>query len=231
MSKKNRNKSPRPSDLLGKTTPPEPTEEAEAPTKDIDAGEFAETPAEIPPPEVKEASTLEQMVANLPPELREKAQAELDKLVTQAKRNEATKQWVGFDTALKDEGKGLPKFVGDLAKEYGVDLTSRRITITYPDGKFAYTNSPKGSKGNGNSGRKGFPTGWGEAELVKKGEVVQKETSPSKLAETLGLQVEGMRNMPDVFENPHERGTKAELPKIYSVDAERGDHFRVIIKS
>ena len=219
--KKNKNKSqsPRPGVLLGKTTPP--VEEA--------TPEVAEATPE-PKAEVKEASTLEQMVANLPPELREKAQAELAKLQHQAESNKAAKQFVAFDSALKDEEKGLPKFIGDLAKEHGIDLTSRRITITYPDGKFAYTNSPKGSKGNGNS-RKGFPTGWGEAELVKEGKVVQKAGSPSKLAETLNLQVEGMRNMPDVFENPHERGTKAELPKIYSVDAERGDHFRVIIKN
>jgi len=223
MSKKNKTKSqsPRPSDLLGKTNPPEVAE--------VTPPAEAVSPLNPTPPEVKEASTLEQMVANLPPELREKAQAELAKLQHQAESNKAAKQFVAFDSALKDEATGLPKFIGDLAKEHGIDLTSRRITITYPDGKFAYTNSPKGSKGNGNS-RKGFPTGWGEAELIKEGKVIQKEGSPSKLAEKMNLQVEGMRNMPDVWENPHERGTKAVLPKIYSVDAERGDHFRVTVK-
>lgn len=225
---KKQSQTPKPSELIGKPTP-EAVFESTAKEKETPAPEpkaEAEAEAKVEP---KEASTLEQMVANLPPELREKAQAELDKLVTQAERNKATKQWVAFDGALKDEEKGLPKFIGDLAREYGVDLTNRRITITYPDGNFAYTNSPKGSRGG--NGRKGFPQSWGKAELVKDGKVVKTEPSPSKLAESLGLQIEGMRNMPDVFENPHERGTKAELPKIYSVDAVRGDHFRVIIKS
>jgi len=186
----------------------------------------AEAEAEAPK---AEASTLEQMVANLPPELREKAQAELDKLVVQARKNVQAKAFVAFDNALKDTEKGLPKFIGDLAKTHGVDLTSRRITITYPDGKFSYTNAPKGSKGSGNGSRQGFPSQWGEAEVIE-GEKTTKHASPSKAAEALGLQVEGMRDMPDVFLNPHERGTKAVLPKIYSVDAVRGEHFRVTIK-
>ncbi len=219
MSKKHKNQSqtPSPSDLLGKTSTPAP----EKPT----------TP-EAPKVEAKvEVSTLEQAVQALPEGLREKALEELRKLTEQAKKNEAAKAFVAFDNALKDVENGLPKFIGDLAKKYGADLSSRRITITYPDGKFAYTNSPKGSK-NGGNGRKGFPAGGGEAELVgEDGKVVQSADSPSKLAETLSLQVEGMRDMKDVFENPHERGTKAELPKRYKVDAVRGEHFRVTIAS
>ena len=39
-----------------------------------------------------------------------------------------------------------------------------------------------------------------------------------------------MRTMVDVFENPHEVGTKAALRKVYTVDAAKGDHFRVTIK-
>jgi len=225
MSKKHRkqSQSPSPGELLGKTSPPV----EETPAVEETPGEVAEPIAEAPK---VEASTLEQMVANLPPELREKAQAELDKLVSQSKRNEAAKAFVAFDNALKDAETGLPKFVGDLAEKHGVDLTSRRITITYPDGKFAYTNSPKGSKGNGGGSRTGFPTGWGKAQVVE-GDKTTEHASPSKAAEALGLQVEGMRNMVDVFENPHERGTKAELPKRYKVDAVRGEHFRITIKS
>lgn len=214
---KKHNKAPKPSELLGKK--PETTEEV------------AEPVAEEPKAEAKaEASTLEQMVANLPEGLREKAMEELTKLRVLAERNEATKAFVAFDNALKDEKEGLPKFIGDLAEKHGVNLTGRRITITYPEGKFAYTNSPKG-KGGGN-GRNGFPTSWGKAELVSKGgKVKETASSPSKLAESMGFQVEGMRDMKDVFENPKERGTKNDLPKRYTVDAVRGEHFRVIEKS
>ena len=211
-------KTPRPSELLGKQTPPKVEPEAKA----------VETPkAEVP----KEANTLEEMVANLPQDLREKALAEINKLRQEASRTQQAKAWVGFDTALKDEATGLPKFIGDLATKHGVSLANRKITITYPDGKFSYTNAPKGSKGNGGgNGRSGFPAGWGKAVLIKDGKVVQTESSASKLADTLGLQIEGMRNMVDVYENPHAKDTKAELPKIYSVDAVKGDHFRVTIK-
>ena len=236
MSKKHRKQSqaPSPGELLGGKPTPEAVFESTA-IKLEEAPAVEEAPVEVTEPIAEapkaEASTLEQMVANLPPELREKAQAELDKLVSQSKRNEAAKAFVAFDNALRNEEAGLPKFIGDLAKAHGVDLASRRITITYPDGKFAYTNSPKGSKANGSGGsRTGFPTGWGKATVVE-GDKTTEHASPSKAAEALGLQVEGMRNMVDVFENPHERGTKAELPKRYKVDAVRGEHFRITIKS
>lgn len=211
-NRKNKSQTPRPSELLGK---PEEVAETE------EVAEVAEAPKAEEP---KEASTLEQIVAQLPENIREKALEELRKIQVQETRNEAAKAWVGFDTALRDERNGLPRFVGDLAVKHGVaeQLAGRVIKITYPDGKFSYTNSPKGSKGSGNgNGRNGFPTPWGKA-VVKQGDKTTTYDSPSKAAEALGLQVEGMRNMVDVFENPHERGTKAPLPKRYKVDAVRG---------
>ena len=94
----------------------------------------------------------------------------------------------------------------------------------------AISNTPKGSRNSGGNGSgKGFPTGWGEAqEIGKDGKVIQKASSPSKLAEAIGLQVEGMRDMKDVFENPKEKGSKNDLPKRYKVEAVRGEYFRVI---
>lgn len=150
MSKKHKkSQTPSPSELLGKNTP-----EADEPdAEDLEPVVAVEEP--------KEATTLEQMVAQLPESIRAKALEELRKLQVQALRNEAAKAWVGFDTALRGEN-GLPKFIGDLAKQHGVAelLAGRVIKITYPDGKFSYTNSPKG-KGNGryysfsNGGRNG----------------------------------------------------------------------------
>jgi len=238
MSKhgKKHNATPKPSELLGKS--PETTE---AVPEQVEQVAEPEQVAEELKVEAKvEASTLEQMVANLPDNIRDKAMEELTKLRVQAERNEATKAFVGFNADLQDDDKGLvitKEMVGEamnlsdyleaVRAKHEVNLTGRRITITYPEGKFALTNSPKG-KGGGN-GRSGFPPGWGNAELRDKGgKVKEKATSPSKLAESMGLQVEGMRDMKDVFENPKERGTKNDLPKRYKVEAVRGEYFRVV---
>ena len=180
--------------------------------------------------------SLEDIVNNLPEEMRVKAIEQLGKLKAQADRNEQAKQFASFNNALLDSETGVAKWLEDLANAHGVNLAGRKITIVYPkvdEGASIPTvsNVPKGKRGNsGNGNREGFPTGWGGAELVKEGKVIQKEKSPSALAKTLGLQITGMRTMVDVFENPHELGTKAELEKVYKVDAVKGEHFRVTIK-
>lgn len=222
MSKKNRSKGipvPKPSELLsGKATIEGKAEEAKPEAKPEQA--IAQVEAEI--------KSLDDLLKTLPEN--SPIRAEIEKLRTQAEKNVASKQWTSFNEELISEEIGLPKYLGDLAKKHGVDLTNRKIIVTFPDGKFSYTNSPKGKGGGAGNGRSGFPTSWGKAELVKEGKVIQTEKSPSKLAEALNLQVEGMRDMTDVFENPKERSTKAELEKIYSVDAKRGEYFRVTIK-
>lgn len=219
------NQTPNPAELLGKTTE---VEEEAAPEATVEAE------AEVEEPKAP-ASTLDEIVANLPEELREKALAELGKLRVQADKNEQAKAFASFNNALQDAETGIAKYLGDLSEAHKVSLAGRKITVIYPKADEdsdtpAISNTPKGARnGGGNGSGKGFPTSWGEAqEIGKDGKVIQKATSPSKLAEVMGLQVEGMRDMPDVFNNPHEKGTKNELPKQYRVEAVRGEYFRVI---
>lgn len=225
MSKNKNRKTPRPSELLGKSTPEEETPD--------ETQVVAEAKEEAPEP--KEAPSLEDIVNNLPEEMRAKALEQLGKLKAQADRNEQAKQFASFNNALLDSETGVAKWLEDLAETHKVSLAGRKITIIYPKADEgaqipAVSNVPKGKRGNGNGNREGFPTGWGEAELVKEGKVIQTEKSPSALAKSMGLQITGMRTMVDVFENPHEAGTKAELEKTYSVDAVKGEHFRVTVK-
>jgi len=260
MSKKNKKQSrtPKPSEILGKHTGEEEAEEEEeeatgVPTPEAvfetTAQRLAETPvaetpkyqpAENPTPPVetpKEQPSLADIVANLPEEIREKAQEQLGKLMAQATRNESAKQLAEFNNTLLDAEKGIAKWLEDLAETHKVSLAGRKITIAYPkveeEAKTpTVSNVPKGKKDNiGNGDRKDFPGGWGEAELIKEGKVIQKEKSPCALAKSMGLQITGKRDMPDVWNNPQEAGTKAELPKIYKVDAVKGEYFRVTIIS
>jgi len=226
MSKKSKNrKTPRPCELLGKSTPEEETPD--------EAQVVAEAKEETPEP--KEAPSLEDIVNNLPEEMRAKAIEQLGKLKAQADRNEQAKQFASFNNALLDSETGVAKWLEDLANAHGVNLAGRKITVVYPKAdEEAKTptvyNIPKGKNGTGNGNREGFPTGWGDTELVKEGKVIQTEKSPSALAKSMGLQITGKRTMVDVFENPHEAGTKAELRKVYTVDAVKGEHFRVTVK-
>ena len=171
------------------------------------------------------------MVAGLSPELRDAALEQIGKLRAQAEKNEANKRYAQFDARMKDPDKGIDAFIKGVAKEFGMDLENRFVKVSYPNGVKevgGYINSPIGKKGESTS-RNGFPSSWGEAkELGKDGKVIQTQGSPSKLAEKMGLQVEGMRDMKDVFENPKKRGDKTEIPKIYKVEAVRGEYFRVI---
>ncbi|KKK65334.1 hypothetical protein LCGC14_2975180, partial [marine sediment metagenome] len=149
-------------------------------------------------------------------------------LRVQAEKNEANKRYAQFDARIKDTENGIDAWIKAVAKETGVDLSERKLTVSYPNGKFDYTNSAIGKKGEKN-GREGFPSSWGEAtEVGKNGKVIQTQSSPSKLANKMGLQVEGMRDMQDVFQNPRQLGSKAELPKNFRVEAVRGEYFRVI---
>ena len=191
-----------------------------------------ETPAPVATPPAAEMTdqaifqSILAQVASLPDDLRAKAEAMLEKLKVDAARSNAAKQFATFNTELETE---LPKWLEDLAKKHNVSLAGRKITVAYPtDGKAPKpSHTPIGAKGAGN-GHEGFPTTWGKATLVKEGKEIGYD-SPSALATSLGLQIQGCRNMEDVFANPRKEGTKTELPKIYKVDAVRGDHFRVTI--
>ena len=161
MSKKSKNrKTPRPSELLGKSTPEEETPDE------------TQVAAKEETPEPKEAPSLEDIVNNLPEEMRVKAQAD---------RNEQARQFASFNNALLGSETGVAKWLEALAETHKVSLAGRKITIIYPKADEeakapAVSNVPKGKKGNGGNGnREGFPTGWGEAELVKEGKVIQTE--------------------------------------------------------
>lgn len=162
-------------------------------------------------------------------EQRKKLLGDAEKLATAEARDKNAKAMVDFNKELETE---LPKWLEALREKHGVDLKGRRITVLFPkDGEDLSPKLTSSLKGNG-GGRtgNGFPSKWGEAELVKDGKTTKHE-SPSKLAESLNLQIQGARNMVDVFETPRKSGTKEELPKIYDVDAVKGDHFRVTVLS
>lgn len=202
---------------------PNPENVEPAPEASEPAPEETETKPETTP-----ATSLEDMVAGLSPELRDAALEQIGKLRVQAEKNEANKRYAQFDARIKDTENGIDAWIKAVAKETGVDLSERKLTVSYPNGKFEYTNSAIGKKGEKN-GREGFPVTWGEAtEVGKNGKVIQTQSSPSKLANKMGLQVEGMRDMQDVFQNPRQLGSKAELPKNFRVEAVRGEYFRVI---
>ncbi len=158
------------------------------------------------------------------PEMQQKAIDTILKLFQGEKEAKEAKKFVAFDNELKEK---LPALFDELSKKHGVDLSNRKITITFPEGKPSYVNSPKDAKssnGNGGGGnREGFPSGWGKAT----GPDGTEHKSPSELAKSLGLQVTGHRDMIDVFESPTKTdGTKLEKG-LYKVDAKKGEYFRV----
>jgi hypothetical protein len=155
------------------------------------------------------------------PEMQGKAIETLLKLFQGEKESAEARKFVAFDNELKER---LPSLFEELSKKNGVDLSNRKITITFPEGKPSYVNCPKDAKSNGDSKRESsFPSKWGKAT----GPDGTEHKSPSALAEVLGLQVTGHRDMVDVFENPTKTdGTKLEKG-LYKVDAKKGEYFRV----
>lgn len=140
------------------------------------------------------------------------------------------KAMVEFNKELDVE---LPKWIKGLQAKHKVEPEVRRITIYFhnegeTDKAPKLTSSAKGNGGGGTGNRKGFASKWGETVVIVDG-VETTHKSPSNLMESLGLQVQGHRNMVDIFENPTKAGTKEELPKIYTVDAVKGSHFRVTV--
>lgn len=170
-------------------------------------------------------ASINNIAAAIPdPEMQGKAIDTILKLFQGEKEAKEAKKFVAFDNELKEK---LPSLFEELSKKHGVDLSNRKIIITFPEGKPSYVNSPKDAKssnGNGGGGnREGFPSGWGKAT----GPDGTEYKSPSALAETLGLKVQGHRDMVDVFENPVKPdGTKLEKG-LYKVDAKKGEYFRV----
>ena len=157
-----------------------------------------QTPEENNVPADPELAEIEKQVSLIPdPEIRQKTLEQLRKLYAEAHATKTAKAWVGFDNDLKTE---LPAIFEKLAKKHNLELTNRRIVVTFPNGKFSHTNNGLGksgkTSGNGGSGREA-PVRWpGKASDGK-----AQYDSPSAMATSLGLQVTGHSDMVAVFED------------------------------
>lgn len=179
--------------------------------------------------------SLMDLVMNAPgltDEERAKYLAEAKSITESETKSAEAKAMVAFNKELDTE---LPKFIEELRAKHGVSLEGRRITAYFPkadekDKVTKVTSAAKGSSGSaGDSTREGFPAGWGKTIVVGTDGKETEHKSPSAAAKSLGLQVTGHRDMIDVFENPTKVDTKEKLPKIYTVDTVKGDHFRITI--
>jgi len=193
MGHKNRNsKHQTPKDPLDLLNPATENSESESEVKP-EAEATPEPKAEAATPEPKaEAETMDELLAKAldsiqDPELKAKAIEQIQKLKQQAEKNEANKAFAAFDKEMKEflggseDSKG---YLAQLAEKHGVDLSNRRIVITFPEGKFDYSNGVKG-KGGGNGSRTGFPNSW-KTELVKPNGNTMEFKSAASAADHLG---------------------------------------------
>jgi len=116
-----------------------------------------------------EMKALGDLIANLSPELKAKAQRQLGKLVEESNRNKDSQLWEGFNSDLqealigkKDNGKIIKDgVILEIAKKHQVaeKLENRRIVVTFSAGTIVYTHTivGKASKG-GNGSRTGVGT-------------------------------------------------------------------------
>lgn len=139
---------------------------------------------------------IEAIAKMIPDEVsRNKLLEQARKLYADSQRTVQVKAWKAFDDDLKTR---LPDLFTELSKKHGVELVNRRIVVTFPNGQFSHTNSVVGKgKGNGGKGSREMPTRWtGKAKIGD-----QAHDSPNALALSLGLKVNGFRDMVDVFES------------------------------
>lgn len=163
---------------------------------------------------------------------------QLVKLEAEEKTSENSKKRIGFDTDLRAGLMALLAGEDGLIVKHGVDLSNRRIIISFPNDStpaepFAYTNEDinKKTKRNGGGGG-GFKGNWLEGDKKvqyhENGTCVSLHNSPSELAKKLGLRITGHRDMLQVFTKPISAVTNTEITETkYSVNAVRGDHFTV----
>jgi len=170
------------------------------------------------------ATGFEALIATLSPELRAKAEEQLRKLVETQGRAEAAKQWVAFDKEMKEK---LGEFIDGIAKTHGVDLTGRRIVITYPDGKFNYTHGAKGTATGNGGGRKDGSSFTNHGKVEQEGLAY---TSLHHLATVMGWQYEGRRTAFQAVEEPQELGTKKPLGFKNSIER-REDGVLVVTRN
>lgn len=177
------------------TTNPEP--EAVEP-------EAVEPEAEFPKFQSPEMQALGDLIANLSPELKAKAQRQLGKLVEESQRNKDSQLWEGFNTELqealigkKDNGKIIEDgVILKIAKKHQVaeKLENRRIVVTFSAGTIAYTHTIVGKKTSSNGG--GSRTGVGTNKTTyNKVELDGKEyASLNALAFQMGWKYNGRAN-------------------------------------
>jgi len=154
-------------------------------------------------------------------EAKEKALVRFGKLKAQDDKSGQAKRFAEFDGEVKTE---LPKWLSEMAKKHNVSLLGRKITIAFPtDGAEAkHTHTPIGSRNIPNGGgSRGFTT-HGKAEYEG-----AEHNSLHQLAEVLNLQYEGRRTAFQVFTEPLEKGTKAELP--YKFTVEKQDNGKLLV--
>jgi len=208
-----------------------PTPEPEPEANQVVEPETVEPETQAPVVEAKVPSELESIQqvldgldSNSP--AYEVIKANLLKLKNELRDSQQAQQRIAFDTDLKALlAENLPA----LIEKHGIDLSRRKVIITFPDGEspFDYTDvnlTASGSKSKGNDN--GFKSQWGKSTLVK-GEETTEHESPSALAKALGLRITGHKDMPQVFTKPISAETGEASDIKYTVDAERGVRFIV----
>jgi len=169
---------------------PEPRLEAQPAT--------SQTPPEPQPeqPEVSISEGLQAIIDGLDENhpAREKVIAELEKLKAEQRKSEEARVRLAFDEDLKSGIARLLEGDDGLLAKHRVDLSTRKVIITFPpdNGSFAYSDvdlkASATRKRNGNG--KAFKSSWGKA-IYQNGEDKTEYDSPSKLATALGLRVTG----------------------------------------
>jgi len=183
--------------------------EAEAPGKEAEDGEDKEAAAVAGLSE-EDRAILEAIKAMADGDARNKALARFARLKEQDDRSTQAKRFLDFDNELKE---ALPKWLAEMARKHNVSLVGRKVTIAFPkEGDPRHTNTPLGSRaGNSGGNGKGFTT---HGKALYEG---VEHNSLHALADHLNLQYEGRRTAFQVFEEPLEKGTKAELPYKFTV--------------
>ena len=190
-------------------------------------------------PQVSVAEGLRKLVNSMKTDdpVRKAVEDQLNKLIKEQETTELARARVQFDKELTEALEGILAGDSGLIAKHGVDLSNRKIIITFPNGEetFSLSDVDKNT-GRASKSGKSFGTSWlpkdGSAILVNGDGKEVKYDSPSAVAKALGLRITGHRDMKHVFTKPISAETGKELNDLkLEVDAERGSHFIVTQKS
>lgn len=195
--------------------------------------------------EPTEKDTFEALIAQLPDSplktkllaVSKKQQEEISRLeaekATLEKSKTQSKAWDSFKEYFTKDL--YPNVIQPKLKELGLDTTNKKLVITFPEGKV----TDRAESGTGKA--REMPALWGDGvSIAEGGGKITHYGSPKKMAESLNLQVEGRKDMLEVFSNPiqhytpeeakKEGFTKIALPKVYKViEAIRGKGITIEI--